>query len=611
MRRRRQSLRVDTFPFLAVLLSAMGALILLLLVIDRQGKIVARKKAQLAQAEAADQFKKRQAERQAEWERQRQEQRDRLDRQRRELLASVTAARDQVASADREVQEELDRAARLRKQLHDEQARLLQARDAVAARREAARRGAAAAGAAKDDRARLAAELEELERALRALHDRRRDEARKYSLVPYGGRRGGDRKPLYVECTAAGVVFHAERLALEGPDFTPARVRAEVERRLARRQPLEASPYLLMLVRPAGITSYYAAMNALGELKADFGYEFIEADWQLDFPDDDRAPVPPWMAAQGSLPRPPSLPNVTPRAGTAGGDRPPRQGGFFRGAPVAGLAGAAGPNGPAMLGPPAGRNAGPGGAGPPPTAGHAGGPPRGVPAASARSEPGATPLAGAWQPKSTNPPVVGGEGPPKVGRPEPRGPGPLPAPPWLRPDRSGGGQPAGKGDGRPDQKTPAPAGPRADAAPGARPGEAEPSADGPRVPLAGGGGTSVGAGRAELGAGEPAPRPSPLSRLTGNRDWVIVVECDAEGAVLHPQRKRYAVSAEAPRGHEHELARAVREMIARRQATVRPGEPPYRPLLRFRVHPDGLRAYYFAYPLLEWLRVPMSRENVE
>ena len=52
-------------------------------------------------------------------------------------------------------------------------------------------------------------------------------------------------------------------------------------------------------------------------------------------------------------------------------------------------------------------------------------------------------------------------------------------------------------------------------------------------------------------------------------------------------------------------------LVDRRQASVRPGEPPYRPLLRFQVHPDGLRGYYFAYPLLERLRIPMSRENLD
>jgi hypothetical protein len=59
------------------------------------------------------------------------------------------------------------------------------------------------------------------------------------------------------------------------------------------------------------------------------------------------------------------------------------------------------------------------------------------------------------------------------------------------------------------------------------------------------------------------------------------------------------------------LAKAVQQLIDRRQATVRPGDPPYRPMIRFRVRPDGLRAYYMAYPALEGLHVPMTRENLE
>jgi hypothetical protein len=113
------------------------------------------------------------------------------------------------------------------------------------------------------------------------------------------------------------------------------------------------------------------------------------------------------------------------------------------------------------------------------------------------------------------------------------------------------------------------------------------------------------------GSGRAPARPQvPLGRLISNRDWVIAIECKADAVVVKPWGLRFPATA-ATDGKEHPLVVAVRNMIARRQATVRPGEPPYRPLLRFQVHPDGLRSYYFAYPLLEILRVPMSRENLE
>src|SRR5437773_6979900 len=106
MRRRRQMLQVSTFPFLAVLLCAMGSLILLLLVIDRQAKVVARNKARLAAAEAAAGQKKLAADRQAEWERRRAEVHARLTAQRDELLGGVRAAHAKVDAAARDAQAE-------------------------------------------------------------------------------------------------------------------------------------------------------------------------------------------------------------------------------------------------------------------------------------------------------------------------------------------------------------------------------------------------------------------------------------------------------------------------------------------------------------------------
>ena len=162
----------------------------------------------------------------------------------------------------------------------------------------------------------LAGELRDLERTLADLKAVRQQSQQTFSLVPYRGRRGDNRRPLYVECTADGVVFHPDRLAVTGIDLAPRTIREEVQRRLIN-QPAGDSParkpYLLMLVRPNGIASYYRALAALHGLGVDFGYEFIEADWVLDFPQDDSAMVPqPWMTqvTPGTLP-----PSPRPRTG--------------------------------------------------------------------------------------------------------------------------------------------------------------------------------------------------------------------------------------------------------------------------------------------------------
>jgi len=118
-------------------------------------------------------------------------------------------------------------------------------------------------------------------------------------------------------------------------------------------------------------------------------------------------------------------------------------------------------------------------------------------------------------------------------------------------------------------------------------------------------------GRPVTGGAKAAP-PPPLGRVLGNRDWLIYLECNAQGVVLKQGNQKFSVESLAtPTKDQHPLVVAIRQMVDRRQATIRQGEPPYRPQLRFQIQPDGLRAYYLAYPLLESLRLPMMRENME
>ena len=94
------------------------------------------------------------------------------------------------------------------------------------------------------------------------------------------------------------MIFHPDHVALaESRDS--ADVQAEVERRLLNQkqqlpsaQAAAFTPYLMLLVRPDGVLSYYHLRESLRGLKIDFGYEFIDKDWVLDFPADDAAPAP-------------------------------------------------------------------------------------------------------------------------------------------------------------------------------------------------------------------------------------------------------------------------------------------------------------------------------
>jgi hypothetical protein len=116
-----------------------------------------------------------------------------------------------------------------------------------------------------------------------------------------------------------------------------------------------------------------------------------------------------------------------------------------------------------------------------------------------------------------------------------------------------------------------------------------------------------------LGGGKPATavyRPAPPSRLAPNRDWVISLECEENAVVLPGGVQKISASSLRASDDANPLLTAVRQMIDRRQATVRPGEMPYRPQIRFLVRPEGLRTYYLAYPALENLPVPKTSETV-
>jgi hypothetical protein len=107
-------------------------------------------------------------------------------------------------------------------------------------------------------------------------------------------------------------------------------------------------------------------------------------------------------------------------------------------------------------------------------------------------------------------------------------------------------------------------------------------------------------------------RPGSFSRrpLNLNRDWYIPIECRGDGVTLLTTQQHFTL-AELAQVRDNPLLKTMRQMIDRRQARVPPDEPLYRPLIRFQVHGDGLRAYYLAYPVLDRLNVPMMREDLD
>jgi hypothetical protein len=100
------------------------------------------------------------------------------------------------------------------------------------------------------------------------------------------------------------------------------------------------------------------------------------------------------------------------------------------------------------------------------------------------------------------------------------------------------------------------------------------------------------------------------ARLSGDRDWIVFVECKKEGVVIYPTQLLLPASALGRASGSNPLLQSVQQLIDRKQATVRRGDVPYRPEVRFLVHPDAGRTYHRAYPTLDALAAPKTAQTL-
>jgi len=264
---------ISLFPFLAVLLCTMGALLVLLVLFSR-----AAQDSETARAEAARQTRAEELELAREDLRWRLAQ---VEEIRGRTAADLARARMQLAGAEDDI-----------RTLEDELALL--ERTAIAA---------ATAVPAVDD-AVVAALEARLAAAGEALDAARRDQDSKrpaYAVVPYEGRHGTGRRPLYIECCIDGVFLQPEGIRLGPGDFEgppgPGNplasglraAREYIARSHSRSGDVDAQPYPLLLVRPSGVMAYYAAREAIQSWGSEFGYQFVDEDWELAFPPADPA----------------------------------------------------------------------------------------------------------------------------------------------------------------------------------------------------------------------------------------------------------------------------------------------------------------------------------
>ncbi|MCA9247131.1 MAG: hypothetical protein KDA42_08455 [Planctomycetales bacterium] len=260
---------ISLFPFLAVLLCTMGALLVILVVIAEQARANAAREAQQLDAPTAEEL---QANEDLKWQ------------------------IEQFAQARQTTAQQLERSRHELSHLEDH---ILRLRGQVEELRAAAAALEANGQQSQQQRAMAEAEIEiieaEIERTKDELAQVRRenlDRPKSYAIIPYEGPNQTQRRPIYIECRADSVVLQPEGTVLRREDFegplgpgnplaSALRVTSE---HLRRADPRAGDPYPLLLVRPDGIMAYYRVREAIESWGPDFGYELIDGEWNLELP---------------------------------------------------------------------------------------------------------------------------------------------------------------------------------------------------------------------------------------------------------------------------------------------------------------------------------------
>ncbi len=147
----------------------------------------------------------------------------------------------------------------------------------------------------------LDVEIERLQEEALSLREKNANLKRSYAIVPYQGKKGTFRRPIFVECNERGVFIQPEEIRFDDRDFLLARypgnpfdsaLRAVSQHYLATggQKTVDGDviePYPLIVVRPGGAEYFYPAIAALASWGDVYGYEFVEDDQKIVYPDVD------------------------------------------------------------------------------------------------------------------------------------------------------------------------------------------------------------------------------------------------------------------------------------------------------------------------------------
>jgi hypothetical protein len=271
------SATVSLFPFLAVLLCTMGALLVVLVAVSR----TARERA-LRVDDSAEGFVSA------------------PEPQTAQSLEQIKAFESFIAvmrsGAEKRLRDDEQRMSHL-------EAHMRKLHEQLKAVHLAAAELAALENEHYDDHEQARRELERLENliadtrtSIESLRENEGTRKRSYALVPYEGPNGTFRRPIYIECRNGDLILQPEGVRITEDDLRPplgagnplaAALRA-ARAHYARLNPSnersrETEPYALLIVRPSGVAMNHRAQEAIRAGDFEFGYELFEEDSELKY----------------------------------------------------------------------------------------------------------------------------------------------------------------------------------------------------------------------------------------------------------------------------------------------------------------------------------------
>ena len=257
------------FPFLAVFLCTIGALILILVLTVSSSYASAKRDAEMAMTDIKD------------------------------TSDIVQVMSEELVAQREDIKSKVERRRRDLADIEDHIARLTKSLDQLETKFDRIHSQVAESEADHSDKtveiAELRKEIDQKKKELIEEIEKQKKRKPAFAVIPYAGSNGTSRRPVYLECTKQGVIVQPEGLLISlndlRPPFGPGNPLDAALRilRLAYQQKdatfgISLPPYPLLIVRPDGIRSYAMAREAMSGWDDQYGYELVDGEMELKFP---------------------------------------------------------------------------------------------------------------------------------------------------------------------------------------------------------------------------------------------------------------------------------------------------------------------------------------